>query len=76
MRSVASCTGKVRFSTWVDANRVVRKDRTRGSKGLEDKRQPYHCRACGGVHLGRVDPLFARANRRPRVFVVDEEYAL
>lgn len=41
-RRVAECSGKHRFASWEAASGAIRNRET----------NPYHCRTCGGWHIG------------------------
>ena len=61
-----ACFGKKRFATWNEAMAVASRKPGKVRKEREH-REPYHCRHCGGVHLGHTDRLDTRRRRRPRI---------
>lgn len=42
---ISKCTGKAAFLSWTLAEKAAKRTR-------RENRHPYHCRACGYVHLG------------------------
>lgn len=47
---VGECWGKRRYLTWRHAASDAKRLRRRVGHPVE----PYHCRACGGVHVGHT----------------------
>lgn len=58
------CSGKVRFETWSEAKSVAKRYKSDRAR-VTDRREPYQCRRCGGIHLGQVDRRVRQRNRRP-----------
>lgn len=53
-RVAASCTGKARFGSFNEANKVAKRARKNGRKNRREMlmREPYRCPSCHGYHLG------------------------
>lgn len=47
-RELSDCRGKHRFESFAAAARTLRR------KDLRHEAQPFHCRVCGGYHIGSV----------------------
>ena len=59
---LAGCVGKRPYQTWWQAKRgAIRVNRKEGRHGHVE---PYRCKGCGHWHLGSVDPIYRRQQRR------------
>ena len=47
-----SCKRKFNYRTWEDAERAAE----RRTEAAGHEIQPYDCRHCGGIHIGRITP--------------------
>lgn len=57
------CTGKRRYESWAVAARMARRTRRQAHAPLV----PYHCRFCGGYHVGsEMARQHGKQRRRPR----------
>lgn len=55
IKRAASCEGKERFVSFTRAARVARLAASR----REERLRAYHCRYCGGFHVGTPSPRVA-----------------
>jgi hypothetical protein len=51
-RKASGCDGKVRFTSFDQAKKVARAQARRREQAFI----PYHCRDCGGAHIGTRVP--------------------
>lgn len=67
----AACHGKLRFETYRAAQKAAKRSRHAHRGDRHD--EPYHCRYCGGFHVGNgTKPK--RYGKRPREVNDDRDY--